>query len=67
MALTQSRRFLRTMAQPFQQNEKSLWGLDEVLRTQRGEDVNAEVEDDDKPWDGVGEIPDHVLLRMEID
>lgn len=55
------------MAQPFQQNEKSLWGLDEVLRRQRGEDVNAEVEDDDKPWDGVGEIPDHVLLRMEID
>lgn len=35
MAISSSKKFLRTMAQPFEQSSKSLWGIDEVLEQQR--------------------------------
>lgn len=37
MALVQSRKFLRDMAQPFEQSGKSLWGIEELQEKQRGD------------------------------
>lgn len=54
MAINQSKKFLREMAQPFEQDSKSLWGLDELLEKQRG--GGGGIDDDDD--DGV---------RMEVD
>lgn len=46
MAISSSKKFLRTMAQPFEQSTKSLWGLEEVLQKQR-KDAGIEDEDDE--------------------
>lgn len=67
MAINQSKRFLRAMAQPFEQSSKSLWGLEQVLKKQaaaRGEVVE---EDGDFDMEGVfDEIPDEALMEMDV-
>lgn len=64
LALVQSRRFLRDMAQPFEQNAKSLWGIEDLLEKQNGggtdetrRDVKMEEldeEDEDEDGDDYG-------------
>lgn len=46
LAIVQSKRFLRTMAQPFEQSSKSLWGLEQVLEKQRNGRVGSEGEEE---------------------
>lgn len=46
LAIVQSKRFLRTMAQPFEQSSKSLWGLEQVLEKQRNGRVGSEDEEE---------------------
>lgn len=45
LALVQSRKFLRDMAQPFEQSGKSLWGIEELQEKQRGADGRVPRED----------------------
>jgi len=49
VALVQSRKFLRDMAQPFEQSGKSLWGIEELEEKQRGD---GHGHDDDDQMDG---------------
>ncbi|GAA5958606.1 hypothetical protein JCM3765_006693 [Sporobolomyces pararoseus] len=46
VAIAHSKRFLRMMAQPFEQSSKSLWGVEEIEEKQRGNDPNREEEED---------------------
>lgn len=59
MAISSSKRFLRTMAQPFEQSSKSLWGIEEVLQRQRAE--NGQHTDDDA--DMFGDMDEEAMLR----
>ncbi|BGP43430.1 TFIIH/NER complex ATP-dependent 5'-3' DNA helicase subunit [Rhodotorula kratochvilovae] len=45
VAIAHSKRFLRMMAQPFEQSSKSLWGIDEILDKQRGLEPGREGEE----------------------
>ncbi|CEQ42042.1 SPOSA6832_03802 [Sporobolomyces salmonicolor] len=80
VAIAHSKRFLRMMAQPFEQSSKSLWGIDEILDKQRGLDPDrshdhgdeveerrgqlAEIEMDD----AFNEISDEALMQaMNVD
>lgn len=76
MAINQSKKFLRTMAQPFEQSSKSLWGIDQVLQRQRG--LRGEEEEQEEDGDDEAamfdEIPDEALMDgltdsalMEVD
>ncbi|GAA6052607.1 hypothetical protein JCM3770_006399 [Rhodotorula araucariae] len=47
VAIAHSKRFLREMAQPFQQTQKSLWGLEEILDKQRGLDPTRAADDEE--------------------
>lgn len=53
MAISSSKKFLRTMAQPFEQSTKSLWGIEEVLAKQRRD--NGEVDEDEDMYDGIND------------
>ncbi|GAA5904581.1 hypothetical protein JCM6882_004913 [Rhodosporidiobolus microsporus] len=47
VAIAHSKRFLRMMAQPFEQSTKSLWGIDQILEKQRGLDPDRNPADDE--------------------
>lgn len=47
VAIAHSKRFLRMMAQPFEQSSKSLWGVEEIEEKQRGVDPNPEEHQED--------------------
>ncbi|GJN94295.1 hypothetical protein Rhopal_007369-T1 [Rhodotorula paludigena] len=49
VAIAHSKRFLRMMAQPFEQSTKSLWGIEEIMDKQRGldPDRSADLNEDD--------------------
>lgn len=68
MAIVQSKKFLRAMAQPFEQNEKSLWGLEQIKQKQAGlepgREYEMEVEEEDE---GFGEIDDEAMLAADLD
>ncbi|GAA5948612.1 hypothetical protein JCM10213_003558 [Rhodosporidiobolus nylandii] len=46
VAIAHSKRFLRMMAQPFEQSTKSLWGVEQILDKQRGLDPDRNPDDD---------------------
>ncbi|GAA5873221.1 hypothetical protein JCM8547_008605 [Rhodosporidiobolus lusitaniae] len=46
VAIAHSKRFLRMMAQPFEQSTKSLWGLEEIMAKQQGLDPEHNPDDD---------------------
>lgn len=45
VAIAHSKRFLRAMAQPFEQSTKSLWGIEEILDKQRGIETDQHPDD----------------------
>ena len=51
MAISTSKKFLRTMAQPFEQSTKSLWGLEEVIEQQQKRNGQLAEEDDGMDMD----------------
>lgn len=62
MAIASSKKFLRTMAQPFEQSSKSLWGIEEVLEKQRKDSGFVQEEEDDMEAE-YGEIDEEALMR----
>ncbi|GAA5907041.1 TFIIH/NER complex ATP-dependent 5'-3' DNA helicase subunit RAD3 [Sporobolomyces salmoneus] len=53
VAIAHSKRFLRMMAQPFEQSSKSLWGVEEIEEKQRGLDPERDGDGDgDEPQGG---------------
>ncbi|GAA5984948.1 hypothetical protein JCM11641_005595 [Rhodosporidiobolus odoratus] len=52
VAIAHSKRFLRMMAQPFEQSSKSLWGINEILDKQRGLDPDRHPDEDEHNEDG---------------
>jgi DNA excision repair protein ERCC-2 len=64
MAIASSKKFLRTMAQPFEQSSKSLWGIEEVLEKQRKDSGFVQEDDDDDDMEAeYGEIDEEALMR----
>lgn len=69
MAISSSKKFLRTMAQPFEQSTKSLWGIEQVLQKQRlenGEIDDMDMEEGEAEDDMYGGIDDEDLAAMEF-
>ncbi|KAK4046479.1 TFIIH/NER complex ATP-dependent 5'-3' DNA helicase subunit [Microbotryomycetes sp. JL221] len=56
LAISHSKKFLRTMAQPFVESSKSAWGMDQILEKQAGYDPNRNKDFDD---DDDGDVPMH--------
>ncbi|GAA6064387.1 hypothetical protein JCM10212_002920, partial [Sporobolomyces blumeae] len=73
VAIAHSKRFLRMMAQPFEQSSKSLWGVEEIEEKQRGHDPNEAGDGHEQPPpeadcdDEYGDIDDSVLASMDVD
>ncbi|GAA5881963.1 hypothetical protein JCM1840_002981 [Sporobolomyces johnsonii] len=78
VAIAHSKRFLRMMAQPFEQSSKSLWGIDEILDKQRGLDPDRSHDDEAEAHraqlaeievdDAFDEISDEALMQaMDVD
>ncbi|KAM0753866.1 DNA repair helicase [Meredithblackwellia eburnea MCA 4105] len=63
-ALVQSKKFLRTMAQPFEQSEKSLWGVEQILEKQRGGDPDASFDMDEDNFDQG--LPDEAFMDLDF-
>lgn len=64
MAIASSKKFLRTMAQPFEQSTKSLWGLDEVLeQQQRRNGQLAEAEEEAEGGMGMEEEEEDMIVE----
>jgi DNA excision repair protein ERCC-2 len=53
VAIAHSKRFLRIMAQPFEQSSKSLWGVEEIEEKQRGgePDKDPDQEEDQEQYE----------------
>ena len=69
MAIIKSKRFLRAMAQPFEQSSKSLWGIEQIEERQAGGDpTRSDVEmggpDDDD--DEFGGLDDEHFLHVDL-
>ncbi|KAK4699698.1 DNA excision repair protein ERCC-2, partial [Phenoliferia sp. Uapishka_3] len=64
MAIIKSKRFLRKMAQPFEQSSKSLWGIEQVEEKQRGGDPNAS--DNYEEEDEFGDLPDEAFMDVDF-
>lgn len=62
MAINQSKKFLREMAQPFEQSEKSLWGIEQVRMKQMNLSEPAGGDEDAIMFE---ELPDAFFARME--
>ncbi|GAA6026495.1 hypothetical protein JCM8202_002913 [Rhodotorula sphaerocarpa] len=73
VAIAHSKRFLRAMAQPFEQSTKSLWGIEEILDKQRGIDPDLHGDDQgmldvhaiEQGYGGTGEDADAAMAAEE--
>ncbi|KAL8293136.1 hypothetical protein RQP46_000830 [Phenoliferia psychrophenolica] len=73
MAIIKSKRFLRAMAQPFEQSSKSLWGIEQIEEIQIGGDPSRSDNDDGMEVDPVAEeqdefggIDDDAFLNVDL-